>query len=392
VPAELQGSEVVVAGIGPLPVPEPQTILKNAARRFVGEQTRAVMPALASVLTTALQPNLVGVETATTKRSVIVRVNGHQVATANRFRITITGSGHLDDPLHNPEAAPRLRAAVDRARVDAKRARDDRVRANVQIVRSQAVSKPKRVKTAAVPRAVPEKADLRFALPTTLPATARERATRASQRLRSERTLVPAVWLEVTTGHGTLRFEPISEAENPLEARFTFAGGGARFSGALRLKRPDDPLTLRVDNGSAEHLTGQAWAAALIVYSHLTCVGLPDAQTREPQAARCPPQLAPRAVGATPTSRRSRPLRMDAGTARERQSIDAVIRDAVEQTRAVSGHLRRLAVGARASPEAIRAGERAGIRVPPGHTWVRPHGWWADEVVGVRWPHEARLW
>jgi hypothetical protein len=68
------------------------------------------------------------------------------------------------------------------------------------------------------------------------------------------------------------------------------------------------------------------------------------------------------------------------------------LRAAIDELRSVAGHLRRLQPGSTASSEAEQAARAAGIRVPPGYTWVRPHRRGADAVFRVRWPPSLALW
>ena len=236
---------------------------------------------------------------------------------------------------------------------------------------------------------------LLLSLPESLPGLARERALAGSSRLRVERRLVPAATLEISTPNGKLIFDPIVPGENPLEARFAFLKGSSRMRGALRLRRPADPLALRVEDGADESVIAEAWAAALIVYAELTCADLGD------MPSSVPPEIESQAVT------RPRPPQFPAerdrssGVDRQRHRHEASptrlltahsLREALAQLEAVAGHLRRLRPGASASHEARRAAEAAGIHLPPGFTWVRPHHRGGAMTVRIRWPIDVRLW
>jgi hypothetical protein len=240
----------------------------------------------------------------------------------------------------------------------------------------------------------PEWSNLRFDLPTTLSATARAGAMAASARLRTERRFVPAATIEVPTPRGTLVFAPLSETDNPLEARFTFTHANGRFAGALRLKRPGDPLTLRVQSSSPDTLLGEAWAAALIVYAALTCVEIPSREHADPSPASLKATAPARpTLRAHPTAspRARSPHRRRGDVAVSDRAL--AVREAISRIEAVSGHLRRLRPSTAASPEARRAASLAGIRIPRGYTWVRPHQRGAGgQRVCVAWPRTDMLW
>jgi hypothetical protein len=214
----------------------------------------------------------------------------------------------------------------------------------------------------------------------------------ASARLRAERRLVPAVTVEVPTPVGTITFEPIDERANPLELRFTCRHDGTTVRGGLRLKRPADPLALRVIDDAPDRILGPAWAAALIVYAELTCAEAPsEVEPASPAAAR---DASHRAATAPGGPQRRRPPGLPHGV-RARAAPDADIRAwraAVEELRAVAGPLRRLRDGHAASPEAVRAARGAGIQVPAGYTWVRPHRRASDQVFRIRWRASMQLW
>jgi hypothetical protein len=215
----------------------------------------------------------------------------------------------------------------------------------------------------------------------------------ASGALRQHRRLVPAVPLEVPTPQGTLIFEPIDDHRTPLEARFTYMRGRKRFEGALRLKRPADPLALRIASFTSEAVTGEAWAAALIVYAALTCSdGRDEVPATQPERTGSFPQRGPlRPSQASSGPKRRIPTRHPTGV--RRGPVRATfLRDAVAYLEAVSGHLRRLQAGHTASPEARSAAARAGIQLPPGYTWVRPHSRGGQQRVVVAWPRNERLW
>lgn len=394
VPARVDGPRVRVPGIGPIDVPASES-LKNAARRFVRVQTRAALPELTSAISEALGSRMGHVQIATAKSGLTLHVNGKHVAAVNRFGFNAKGVAWSGDVLASPGVLRKLRPPIDRALARTATSRIPPA-AHASSPPSRKLQPPRRAPARRPPPErrpppPPEEPDLRFDFPDSLSPTACDRAMQASGRLRAERTLVPAVAVEVPTPHGTLTFEPLNETAKPLEARFAFHRGRTQFSGGLRLKRPGDPLTLRVDKGSAEPLTAEAWAAALIVYAELTCVDIPADPVPQPTT------LTPRSPRPPQTSTFTSSPRRAPGTRRPgaswRPTIErSALRDAIDQIRAVSGHLRRLRSGARASDEAIRAAERAGIRVPSGYTWVRPHGRGPQPIVRVQWPSAGRLW
>jgi hypothetical protein len=391
VPARVHGSRVYVPRIGPVNVPGPQATLKSAAGRFVRVQTHAARPELKTAIGTALGIRVARVQIVTTKRGVGLRVDGERVAVVNRFQIIAKKVIWSGDLLATPGALHCLLPAIDLALAKTATRRDPPA-SRAPLPPPRRPQPPTRLGSPARrPPPPPDKPDLRFDFPDTLTASARDRAMQASARLRSERTLVPAVSVEVPTPHGTLMFEPLDEAAKPLEARFAFHCANGRFSGGLRLKRPGDPITLRVDGGSTERLAAEAWAAALIVYAELTCVVIPGSPLAEPTTPTSRPSRP--SPTATPPGRRPRAPGAHRPKAPGGPVIEVpTLRDAIDQMRAVSGHMRRLRAGARASDEAIRAAERAGIRVPTGYTWVRPHGRGAQTIIRVQWPRDARLW
>ena len=153
-----------------------------------------------------------------------------------------------------------------------------------------------------------------------------------------------------------------SPSKYPLEAQFTLMRGSMRVQGGLRLRRPEDPLSLHLDAPAPEALIGEAWAAALILYAELTCADLLAGEPVDPRPTH-PPVTFHRA---RPRPTAERTIRRT-GTGRSRTvptDIAATLRDAVERIQSVSGHVRRLPPGSKPSDTARRATEQAGIRLP----------------------------
>jgi hypothetical protein len=308
------------------------------------------------------------------------------VARVTRFAVhPVRGGGVNTDLLADPSALGVLAEPVRAALAAADRPKRPRSAPKVQPAQ----------RPAPTGRSAPRPTESRVAAPvlTTLPpelsASARERAIVASARLRVDRRLVPAISVEVPTPNGTLVFEPVDERGNPLELRFIYADAGAKLRAALRLKTPGDPLALRVVEGAAE-VVGRGWAAALIVYAELTCAdGVEAASPSDVRTPRLKRPASPR-LAATERARPSSRIAAPAPAAREADVL--ALRQAIEELRSVAGHPRRLAPGARASAEAQRAARAAGIRLPPGHTWVRPHRRGGAAGIRIRWPAWMALW
>jgi hypothetical protein len=204
--------------------------------------------------------------------------------------------------------------------------------------------------------------------------------------------LVPAAAVVVATPNGTLTFEPLITGANPLELEFRFERPGGSVEGALRLRRPDDPLTLRVVSGADDTLLGEAWAAALIVYAELTCTELDDAAERSrPHGDRRLPHHRG-SIGSKQRAAAPRPIRAVGGNGHVQLLSATSLQEAIRQLEAVAGHLRRLRPGTRCSDDARRAAEAAGVALPDGFTWVRPHQRGASMTVRVSWPSATRLW
>jgi hypothetical protein len=399
-PATVVDGSVLVERIGAVAVPSPEQKLSKAATRFERDQTKEVIPDLTAVLNRTLGSLVANVVLRTRKGRIRVLVGDEEIAAVTRFRaigkVTITA-----DFIATPEAlepiGPAVEHELERRRREEERRRAAAIKRGVPptITRSPLrppSSEPPITSTPPSP-VVPSPgpaSNVLISFPSSLAHEPRVAGMLASARLRAERTLVPAVPVEVQTPHGTLRFEPLDERTTPLEAQFTFRRRGHFVAGGLRLKRREDPISLRVTPRSRYSLVGEAWAAALVVYAELTCVD-PDAPIAD--APRSPTRPSPG------SSRRPRGGSGRPGPSSRRRGwgdVSAVelesFRSAVEQLSAVSGHLRRLPAGHRASEEQLRAAERAGIRVPQGFTWVRPHGRGSHAAVRVRWPRGAPLW
>jgi hypothetical protein len=139
-----------------------------------------------------------------------------------------------------------------------------------------------------------------------------------------------------------------------------------------------------------ETLLGEAWAAALIVYAELTCTDPPEraepAATTHGTGAAAPAANRQPAIRTLTTPTSADPVAGDAA------ARAAALNPAIVDVSFVAGHLRRLTHDQTASPPAARAAARAGIELPPGYTWVRPHDRGPGTVRTIRWPPTARLW
>ncbi|MEJ7784307.1 MAG: hypothetical protein WKF96_05835 [Solirubrobacteraceae bacterium] len=391
VPAEAREDHALVPGVGQVRIPDHTSTLKKAARNFTRAQTRLVLPALLGRVAALVATSDPRVEIRASSNAVLVRVDGAQVALVNRFSVTTKGApSSVGDILADPRKLQSVKQAVARA-LEQHTVRTEALPSTGGAEERSMAEKPSA--SSHRPPAPPIEPVLLFELPDRLPVGAVERALQASSRLRAERTLAPVVAVEIATALGTLVFEPVDEQENPLEARFTFRRGAAIFSGALRLKRPGDPLALRVGSPSHGDLVGEAWAAALIVYAELTCVPAVDEESPGPTLDLPPPRRQPPSGPPGPAAERRAPH-----ARRRRPALPEVDHDlrlmayAINQVRAVSGHVRRLPDGRKARPQALRAAERLGIRVPHGYTWVNPYGRGKHPVVRVRWPRHDPLW
>jgi hypothetical protein len=398
---------VTVAGFGEVAAP-PAREASRAAKAFVRARSRHSLGVLEERVRAAFEsPSCEIVRSA--KARLTIRLAGRDVARVDRYRIlALTGealaTGDLllgGEPWQGlmprlQEVARKLEEQEARAAQRAQPAERPATAipprtAPRPVVAAPAPPPPASKPVAPAPRA-PE-ADLRFDLPETLSAAAREAAMRASERLRTERRLVPAAAIEVVTERETVTFEPLREGENPLEARFVFKSGPARIAAALRLKRPSDPLTLHIYDASHESFVGRAWAAALVIYAELTCTELADAlpDLLEPDPLRPSRRRPARPSGGNPQPR-SLPRSRAASSRRHERAAAVTVAEAIERLQGVSGHLRRLTRGQTASDEARRCAEQAGIRLPPGYTWVRPHQRGRGNPIRVVWPLRLRLW
>ena len=402
---QIVGEEVRVAGFGPLAPPASPDALKNAAKAFVRTRTADEMDALLLRIEAAVDPSLCTV--APGPKNVAISLGGRAVARVERYRIFAAAGPLLarGDLLASDEPWRGLMTKLRAVAMELERRELERREARLAAapapslapvpasseaqVTPPIVSAPAPIATRSSPQ---DTADLRFELPDSLEPAAREAAMLASERLRSERRLVPAAAVAIATPQGHLHFEPLREGENPLEARFVFTSERGRVAGGLRLKRPSDPLTLRIGEASPGSLVGHAWAAAMIVYSELTCTDLgeigealaePDAVARRP---------AKRRPTTEPPARQLPGRRSPASRGHGERHAEVSLSEAINRLQAVSGHLRRLSPGRAASPEARQAAERSGIRLPPGFTWVRPHQRGHGDAIRVIWPHSTRLW
>lgn len=207
-------------------------------------------------------------------------------------------------------------------------------------------------------------------LPNGLPRSVRDAAMSSGARLRTSRSIDPALAVEIATEIGTLRFDPV-ELRNPLEARFRLERGPDYFIGGLRLKTPGDPLAIRVHDYGSGRLFADAWAGALVVYAHLTCVAGEAAPVLDEPDARV--RGRPAVTGkSSSVDTRPRLAGRQTPPADETTSY-ATIAEARSALQAVSGHIRHLAQGREPGREAVLAAELLGIRLPDGSTWVRAH-------------------
>ena len=386
VPTSLENGVVVVSDIGEVEVPEGERSLKKAARAFVSKRTEESLDWLFE-RTAATLRGLPEVSVRTSKRRVVIRHGQEDVGTVKRYQVIVGGKVRfLGDLREDASGWRELRYAI-RALVE-----QVTVRSSQPLPASAPAPVPEPAPGPERTLARVQPAGIRFDLPATLSREARSNAMAASARLRHERRLVPATTVEVPTPQGTLTFAPLDDTANPLEARFTFVRSKDRFEGGLRLKRPDDPLSLRVGTAARDALLGEAWAAALIVYAELTCSKLSVDEEPSDQPSMTPRavqrRLSPRPTGEAVRRRKSRSSRAAAARVVSASSL----REAIELMQSVSGHLRRLQPGSAASDDGRRAAERAGIHLPDGYTWVRPHHRGRERRVRIEWPRDAPLW
>jgi hypothetical protein len=398
VPAFVTDGEVMVEAVGNVPPPAETEKLRQAAREFVRTQTLAKREWLIERAQTAVD----GLPHVTVQESggqIAVYAEDERVAALTRYRVQMPRSGRTfsgDLCASNSDGWRQLergvRSATTLLAISRRGGRG-----------SQAPSVPPPAEGNSQTTRGPQDdsaflappIDLRFDFPATLTSEARDRALTASSVLREKRSFAPAMPVEVSTEVGTLTFMPLIENQNPLELAFTFARGGAHFEGAIRLKAPNDPLALRVVSAEPDSIIGDAWAAALIVYSELACAEVSDHHEpdREPVVARARPPADSRSAsrrGRRPPARRALPSHT-ARTYEARASAIEALRAAIRDLHAVSGHLRRLVPGRVASREALQAAESVGISVPAGFTWVRPHRRGKQVLVRIVWPGRVPL-
>lgn len=314
----------------------------KAARRIKSEQDTADVADLARVL--ALEVPSVTVERA--GHEMLFRIDGDVVAglSSTQARLKNGGAVHRTDTNLN-EAREFLRVGL----------------------RTAAFARPTRhVRAARAPKYT-EHVYLR--LPNGLPGSIKDTAMASSNRLRTSRSIDPALAVEIATEIGTFRFDPI-QPRNPLEAQFRLERGPDYFVGGLRLRTPSDPLALRVHDYGSGRLFADAWAGALVIYAHLTCVSSEPPPATEATDLRERDQHGAQGTTSVRTTLsspgRQQPPDDDTRTY-------ATISDAHRALQAVSGHVRRLAQGREPGSEALHAAEVLGIRLPDGCTWVRAH-------------------
>lgn len=350
----------------------------EAAQTFVRRQTMEHKHQLKALVIAAFFGRLRGLRVRTAHDRLVVSDRQGDFALATRYSVRTLEDGNslLGDLLRQTailatfaERAIELRTAVPEP----------------TLPRAPSLSEPPAPEHG---QGFPESERVLITLPGEVPAGAREAAIAASARLRLERRLVPGATVEVRTKHGTLTFAPLRDDRSPLEAAFTFERDGQRLDAGLRLKRREDPISLRVRGDAGARLIAEGWAAALIVYAELTCVDPPEPVVTEPTKRPSPSA----AASATPGPRHPRSTGRSSGAAAAAGTVYATaFTAAVEQLRSVSGHLRRLQPGHTCSLDQVRAAERVGVRVPAGYTWVRPHHR-GNQAIRIILPGSGRLW
>lgn len=226
----------------------------------------------------------------------------------------------------------------------------------------------------------------------TLPKGVRARMVRASQRLRSHRSMAIGHRVEIVVGDAMLALLPVrfgAPPNHPLEFPFEFTRGKRWVRGAIRLKAPKDPLAIVAQSNAKRPFIEQAWAAALDRAADLTC----PPQGPRPAKSRGPAQTGPSRGPA------ARPAASRAGSDRRLSDRLSPSWQPTGQTgellrHYVIGHRRRLRAGSSASPAQRAAAERHGITLKAvGQTWVQPHlrGAGPDAVLTFRWTPDAEL-
>lgn len=357
-PASVEDGEVVVEGVGWVDR-EAGLEARYVARRFVRDHTQEHVEMLERRLMAVL-PDDPAVTVRRVRGAVLIEVHGVPAARVDGFRISgLRGVGDVDGNFLHPRIAAGQAFGVLRDALVA-----------------QLAARPTTVPAGTVLTVWPDRASRALM----------DAGDVASERLRTERRLDPALRIEVPTSHGDLRFEPLREGENPLEARFSLTKGKTVVRAALRLKTPADPLAIRVVEDARLDLLTEAWVAALIVYAQLTC-----AEGAEAGAFRQGPFPQQRVSSGPSGGKSVRTARSGEPATHGERLVVSNLAQARDALRAVSGHLRRLAAPRTCSPEAQRAAEQVGIAIPSGYTWVRAHSR-GKRVIRVESREFRQLW
>jgi hypothetical protein len=217
--------------------------------------------------------------------------------------------------------------------------------------------------------------------PHPVPVEVEELADFASTLIRDDRTVTFGHVVEMRTEAETIRFMPVTNARGPVEAPFSYEAPPGALQGALRLRSPENPMALALDDLRGDLSVEQAWVTALVAFADLTCVPQEDRASRRSPTDRTPALSATRRSSA----RAPRPLRH--GSILISSTLEPTNHTASLLSSYVVGHRRRLRPGQRASDEARRGAESVGISLRENETWVKPHlrGAPEDSVLAFRW-------
>lgn len=383
VPAQLTSDGQVRVGDHIVPPPSQGEQLDRAAKMFVRDKTRANLELLGRRVSTAIGTADPKVWVRTNKSTVTVHVLGPEFARIDRYSVKVVGQRAIQGDVLNDE---RLLRTLGHALARRRSGEEDRSspfrgrrpRGGSKVASTPAAIETRQDSSSTAAAFLQDQQEVLLEFPEDLPDNVRERAIVASARLRHERRRVPAVGVKVVTPNGTVVYEPIDESSTPLEVTFRFASPGGTVLGALRLKRPDDPLALRVIQLSSQAVLGEAWAVAIVVYAALTC-GEPSFAARTPSKP---------ALSQTPRGPAPRDDEHSSGVPRRTTTEPIQLEDwqrgSVPRW-AVEGFVRRLPKGQKMQPTARRAAKQVGVTVPPGHTWVRRHSR-GERLIQVVWP------
>jgi hypothetical protein len=222
-------------------------------------------------------------------------------------------------------------------------------------------------------------------LPVAVTGELRELAVIASQLIREERTIAFGHSVELAFDAERITFAPIRDGRGAVEAPFHYRSQLGELRAALRLKSPRDPMVIAVEHAGSEEVIARGWVTALVAFADLTCV--PQSDSDSDFTTR--PRDRPGRSSASPTQATA--------VRRGQTSISSALTPSAHTAQLLAsyvvGHRRKLRTGQRASPEARREAERAGIAVRPNETWVRPHmrGVPDDIVLTFIWTPPAVL-